>query len=270
MRLGLRRIGGSWGFHYRFTDKGFNSAWQNTVERSYLNVKLLSETVSFKGFLATKTIPVNSFETVVNMDIEKCDAIHAGRVSKPSVCLDQKYLELYILDETIEDCSIPDSPVNSVAGSRPIKSKGGGLVATYTCPHGFQLDDGFIPPICSVNSDWSKTEGPVIPCIVITCNTSLIVVVVASCVLIAIVIAVVIVSARKFLSNSHAVAEEPRLSVDYGECAYYSECLSKEPEYLYCVAGAGGGDEVAQVYEDMGNDYAETQFDAETYDEVNC
>lgn len=172
VRLGLRRIGETWGTDYRIAEKAFRSYGQNIPKRSNLPIKLLSVMTSLRGFVANENRPVDRFETIIDRDIEKCEAIDKGREVKPNVCLDDNYHELYILDETIEDCNIPDSPINVVTGSREINGAGSGLVATYTCQDGYELDYNLIPPICSMNGDWSKYDGLTTPCRIKTCQTA--------------------------------------------------------------------------------------------------
>lgn len=88
---------------------------------------------------------------------------HNGYNSDTRFCLDK--IKLFYLDETIDDCYLPDTPLD-VALQQNITQDG--IYIQFVCPEGSVEKPSIRPPFCPKNGDWTMQH--VEPCIAIYCD----------------------------------------------------------------------------------------------------
>lgn len=224
VRLAFRRVGSTWGADIKIVDKAFRSYWQNYPKRNDIEIRLLTVTTFMRAFLAKENGPINSFEAIVDQDIELCNDMTNDTENKPNVCLDENYHETYILDEDIDDCDTPDSPLHVTAVGQ-VLANGTGLIANYTCRDGFELDVSVVEkaPVCLTNGDWS-TYKEIEPCLATTCGPD-----------------DYLLTAIKFVPN--LIAQHDRLRAVFGTKVFIN--CNHLQKYVTCMADGNWSEEPA-------------------------
>ncbi|KAI1286474.1 hypothetical protein HDE_10879 [Halotydeus destructor] len=112
---------------------------------------------------------------VTNNHLANCAANDEGsfsqlgtRIEGPYLCIVEGSCKLYGIDETIDDCQTPDTPLNAFVEST-FKSEEA-MHANYSCAHGYRLKMNLKQesPICPENGDWTSYDFQ--PCEKIMCD----------------------------------------------------------------------------------------------------
>ncbi|KAI1279266.1 hypothetical protein HDE_14088 [Halotydeus destructor] len=87
-------------------------------------------------------------------------------IEEPYLCIVQDWYELYHIDETVDDCNIPDTPLHAVMESA-FRSKNT-LTPIFSCKEGYRLKPSQHSPTCAENGDWTLYDFQ--PCEEVFCD----------------------------------------------------------------------------------------------------
>ncbi|KAI1279267.1 hypothetical protein HDE_14086 [Halotydeus destructor] len=110
------------------------------------DVRFLEEvtdmTVTFNNSMADCTINTEGQWVQLHPSIEE-----------PYLCIVPDWYGLYHIDETVDDCNIPDTPLHAVMEST-FRSKNT-LTPIFSCKEGYRLKPSQHSPTCAENGDWT-------------------------------------------------------------------------------------------------------------------
>ncbi|KAI1279265.1 hypothetical protein HDE_14087 [Halotydeus destructor] len=87
-------------------------------------------------------------------------------IEEPYLCIEQGWYGLYYINETIDDCSIPDTPLHAIMEST--SRSGNTLSPVFSCVEGYRLKLSQHLPTCAENGDWTLYDYQ--PCEEVFCD----------------------------------------------------------------------------------------------------
>ncbi|KAI1286473.1 hypothetical protein HDE_10877 [Halotydeus destructor] len=151
-------------------DFGYNPRI-NVKTSSDVKVKLFritatSPDVLYFGELTETTIEISYYVADCAMNAEGQWFQLYSNIDGPYVCIVQDWYGLYHINETVDDCQTPDTPLHAILESTSRSENT--LTPVFSCIEGYRLKPSRQSPTCEENGDWTMYDFQ--PCEEVFCD----------------------------------------------------------------------------------------------------
>ncbi|KAI1279262.1 hypothetical protein HDE_14083 [Halotydeus destructor] len=118
-----------------------------------VRIATTSPDVRFLEELTELTVKTQNYMADCTVDAEGQWVQLYTNIEEPYLCIDHDWYGLYHINETVDDCDIPDTPLHAILEST-YRSKNT-LFPVFSCTKGYRLKPSRLSPSCAQNGEWT-------------------------------------------------------------------------------------------------------------------